>query len=282
MRAGAIVSVAAALAAASTSAQDQQPRSQPGWPCVGRPDPSYFKIAEATGGQVFLFDKSEIGSSAIVAIAAGKYEETVFRAAGSLAAGRHEFSFPIDSTIEAMMVSVSLQCLESVDIVRPSGQLLESMSTAAEIHAFRAGRVATLPHPEHGRWRVRVAGHGMFFLVAQAKSDLSLDRVEFVREGGRPGHEGLFAIHEPPRAGVPQLLAMELAGTMSGVRARVVTSAFDDAGAIVLRESPGATNGREFVASVVPPAAAFRVVVSGLDPLGLPFQRVYAPLFEPR
>src|SRR5262249_56520185 len=97
--------------AALASAQDQPPRSQPGWPCVGRPDPSYFKVAEATGGQVFLFDKSEIGSSALVTIAARKYEETVFRVAGSLIDGRHEFAFPIDSTIDAMMISVSLQCL---------------------------------------------------------------------------------------------------------------------------------------------------------------------------
>src|SRR5262245_37288196 len=114
-----------AVGAAALVAQDQQPRFQPGWPCVGTPDPSYFRVAEATGGQVFLFDKSEIDSSAIPAIAARQHGETLFRVAGSLVDGRHDFSFPIDSTIESMMVSVSLQCLQSVDVITPSGQVLQ-------------------------------------------------------------------------------------------------------------------------------------------------------------
>ena len=267
-------------ATAALVAQDQQPRSQPGWPCVGRPDPSYFRIAEATGGQVFLFDKSEIGSSAILAIAAGRYDETVFRAAGSLVDGRHEFSFPIDSAVDEVMVSVSLQCLQSVEIVTPSGQLLQHTG-AGEFHAFRAGRIVTLPHPEPGGWRVRVAGHGMFFLVVQAKSELSLDRVEFVRDGGRPGHEGLFPTHEAPLAAVPQLLAIDVRGNISDVHARLVTSAFEEITALPLREPSSDGVGHEFVAEVTPPATAFRVVVSGVDALGLPFQRVHAPLFEP-
>jgi hypothetical protein len=269
-----------AVGAMAVVAQDQQPGSRPGWPCVGRPDPSYFRVAEATGGQVFLFDKSEIGSSAILPIAARRYDETVFRVAGSLADGRHEFSFPIDSAVEGMMVSVSLQCLQSVDIVTPSGQLLQN-TAAGEFHAFRAGRIVTLPQPEPGGWHVRVAGHGMFFLVVLAKSELSLDRVEFVREGGRPGHEGLFPTREPPRAAVPQWLAIEVSGSMSDVRARLVTSAFEEITTLPLRGSSSGANEHEFVAQVTPPATPFRIVVSGIDAIGLPFQRVHAPLFEP-
>ena len=271
-----------AMGAAAIVAQDQQPRSLPGWPCVGSPDPSYFRVAEATGGQVFLFDKSEIGSSAIPAIAARRHEETLFRAAGSLVDGRHEFAFPIDSTVESMMVSVSLQCLQSVDVVTPSGQVLQQ-ATASEFHSFRAGRIVTLPQPEPGAWRVRVAGRGMFFLVVQAKSALSLDRVEFVREGGRPGHEGLFPTHEPPRTGVPQWLAIHLSEPVSDVRARLVTSPFVEIGALKLRalSSPSAADEHEFITQVTPPQVPFRVVVSGVDAVGLPFQRIHAPLFEP-
>ena len=66
-------------------AQDQQPRSRPGWPCVGKPDPSYFTVAEGSGGQVFLFDPSEVGESSALMIGAMKHEETVYRAAGTLA-----------------------------------------------------------------------------------------------------------------------------------------------------------------------------------------------------
>ena len=258
-----------------------QPSVHEGWPCVGTPDPSYFRVAEATGGQVFLLDKSEIGSSAMLDIAARRHEETVFRSAGSLVDGRHEFVFPVDSTIESLIVSVSLQCLQSVDVVKPSGLVIQETS-ASEFHAFRAGRIVTLRQPEPGRWLVRVAGHGMFFLVVQAKSELSLDRVEFVREGGRPGHEGLFPTHEPPRAGVPQWLAIGLSGQMNNVTARLVTSPFEQIAALRLDESLSASaDEQEFVVQVTPPPIAFRVVVSGLDAIGLPFQRVYAPMFEP-
>jgi hypothetical protein len=271
-----------AIGAAALAAQDQQPRSQPGWPCVGTPDPSYFRVAEATGGQVFLFDKSEIGSSAIHAIAARRHEETLFRAAGSLVDGHHEFAFPIDSTVESVMMSVSLQCLQSVDVVRPSGQILQETG-ASDFHTFRAGRLVTLAQPEPGAWRVRVAGQGMFFLVVQAKSELSLDRVEFVREGGRPGHEGLFPTHEPPRAAVPQWLAISLTGQVSGIGARLVSSPFEQIAALRLRDSSSASaaDEHEFITRVTPPPVPFRVVVSGVDAVGLPFQRVHAPLFEP-
>lgn len=268
------------VGAGALVAQDQQPRSQPGWPCVGSPDPAYFKVAEATGGQVFLFDRSEAGHAAIPTIAARRHEETLFRAAGSLVDGRHEFAFPVDSTVESVMLSVSLQCLESVDVITPSGKALKK-GAAGEFHEFRAGRIVTLPQPEPGSWRVRVAGRGMFFLVVKAKSDLSLDRVEFVREAGFPGHEGMFPTHEPPRASIPQWLTFRLTGEMSDVHATIVSSPFETIGALRLRESSSSSGRQEFLAQVTPPTTAFRVVVSGVDASGLPFQRVHAPMFEP-
>ena len=71
-----------------------------------------------------------------------------------------------------------------------------------DYHQFQAGRIVTIEKPAPGPWKVTVSGKGMFFLVAQAKSDLSLDDARFVEEGGRPGHEGLFPIKGPPRRGV--------------------------------------------------------------------------------
>jgi hypothetical protein len=103
----------------------------------------------------------------------------------------------------------------------------------------------------------------------------------FVRDGGRPGHEGLFPTHEPPRATVRQWLAIEVSGSISDVRARLVTSAFEEITTLPLHESSSGAIDHEFVAQVTPPATAFRIVVSGIDGLGLPFQRVHAPLCEP-
>src|SRR6476469_6512661 len=116
------------LCAASLCAQQQVPASRPGWPCVaGRAiDPTYVRTAEATGGQVFLFDRSEAGRSMILMQYSGKHEDTIFRSTGTLSTGSREFTFPVDSTIESLMVTVTLQCLQSITVLRP---------TNTEVHA---------------------------------------------------------------------------------------------------------------------------------------------------
>lgn len=271
---------AVACAATLAAAQDQQPQHRPGWPCVGRPDPTYFRIAEATGGQVFLFDPSEIADSGVLSLAAMRHDETIFRVAGSLEEGLHEFPFPIDSTVESALFSVSLQCLQVVEIVRPSGDVLAASAEGVDYHQFEAGRIVILKAPEPGTWRVRVSGHGLFFLVAQARSTLSLDRVDFVENGGRPGHKGLFPTDRPPRAGAPATLRIVVSGPARDVRARLVTASFEDIAALPLAAASGDGDQREFLAEVTPPAGGFRVVVTGADERGLPFARVHAPLFE--
>jgi len=260
-------------------AQDQQPRSRPGWPCVGKPDPSYFTVAEGSGGQVFLFDPSEVGESSALMIGAMKHEETVYRAAGTLAEGVHEFSIPVDSAIESAMFSVSLQCLQVVEIVRPSGDELRANDPGVEYHQFQAGRIVTLPNPTPGAWTVRVAGKGMFFLVLQAKSELTLDRVAFVEPGGRPGHEGLFPMKGAPRRGVAQKLEVEMSGAFRNPRFRFVTSAAELIQELPLEAQEGSSGEQSFLGDVTPSARQFRLAVSGQDGRGFPFQRVHAPLF---
>ena len=123
------------------------------------------------------------------------------------------------------MFSVSLQCLQVVEIVRPSGDELRANDPGVEYHQFQAGRIVTLPNPTPGAWTVRVAGKGMFFLVLQAKTELTLDRVAFVEPGGRPGHEGLFPIKGAPKRGAAQKLEVEMSGAFRNPRFRFVSSA---------------------------------------------------------
>lgn len=265
-------------------AQEQQPRSRPGWPCVGKPDPTYFTVAEGSGGQVFLFDPSEVSESSVLMIGAMKHEETVFRAAGTLAEGVHEFSVPIDSTIESAMFSVSLQCLQVVEIVTPSGDELRANDPGVDYHQFQAGRIVTLPNPAPGTWTVRVAGKGMFFLVLQAKTDLSLDSVRFVGPGGRPGHEGLFPIKGSPKQGVAQKLEVTITGAVRDAAFRFVTSSAETIQTLSLRPEDEGREEQTFLGDVTPRARQFRLMVSGVDARGFSFQRVHAPLFtaEPR
>ena len=223
---------------------EQQPRYQPDWPCVGRPDPTYVRVAEATGGQVFLFHPSELGQSAALAI--GNHdEETLFRVVASLEDGMYGYTVPVDATIETLHFSVSLQCLQLVEIARPDGVLLQAADPAVEYHQFQAGRMGSVRQPPPGPWRVRVSGRGFFSLVVQGRSEMSLDAVEFVREAGRAGHEGLSPTHEPPRAGVPQLLRIAVSARVTDVRARLVTSAFEESSnPVAAHESQSGTRHR--------------------------------------
>jgi hypothetical protein len=271
--------IAAGLAAHQARNQEQQPRYQPDWPCVGTPDPSYVHVAEATGGQVFLFHPSELGQSAALAIG-NNDAETLFRVVGSLKDGIHEYAIPVDATVETVRFSVSLQCLQIAEIARPDGVLLQAADPAVEYEQFQAGRIVSVRQPAPGIWRVRVSGRGLFSLVVQGRSEVSLDAVEFVREAGRPGHEGLLPTHEPPKAGVPQMLRIAVSGPVADVRARLVTSIFEDLQSLSLRVVSQDDDDQEWLAVVTPRPGAFRVVVSGRDERGYVVQRVHAPLLE--
>ncbi len=247
---------------------------------MGRPDPTYVRTAEATGGQVFLFDKSEIGESAALMIASSTHTETIFRVSGSVTEGVHDFVVPIDSTVESVMISVSLQCLQVADITTPSGAGLRANDPGVNYHQFEAGRIVTVASPAPGPWKVTVSGRGLFFLVVQAKTELTLGTARFVAPGGRPGHEGLFPVKGAPPAGSARLLEVDLHGTARDVRFRFVSSQGDALQDVALAPQEGGSgDDQAYVGEVTPKAAEYRLQVSGVDGKGFPFTRMHAPLF---
>jgi hypothetical protein len=253
-------------AGALAGAQDQKPDTRIGWPCAGRPDPVYFRTAEATGGQFFMFHPSEVADSGALMAAATTHDATMLRAGGKMAPGLHEFTVPVDR-VESLLFSVSVQCLQIAEIARPSGALLQASEPGVEYHQFEAGRIVTVAQPDPGKWQIRASGSGLFLVIVQARSALSLAAPRFLPEG-------------PPRAGVQQQVRFHVGADVGEVQARLVTQGFVDVGVVPLRRERSDT-WDEFVGEMTPPARTFRLVVSGRDSDGLPFQRVHAPLFDP-
>ena len=57
-----------------------------------------------------LIGPAELGESTPLLTAFDDYPETIFRLAGTINPGLHEFRIPIDSTVESVLFSVSVQC----------------------------------------------------------------------------------------------------------------------------------------------------------------------------
>src|SRR5260221_4232633 len=95
------VAAASVLLASAVVAQPQPQHSPPGWPCVaGRAvDPTYVALGERTGGQLFLFDRSEAGRSLVLMREDPKHEEVLFRATGAVPARFPDFKIPLDTPV---------------------------------------------------------------------------------------------------------------------------------------------------------------------------------------
>lgn len=270
-----------ALLAGTLAAQTQPGRTDPAWPCTsGRAiDPTYVKVAEETGGQVFLFDRSEAARSLVLMRESMTHKETVFRASGTMAPGYRDMQFPVDSTVESLLLSVSLQCGQSVTIYRPSGAELDASAPGVEDNRYRSGRIVVMSRPEPGIWQVRIAGMGMYFAVIQAKSDVALHGVRFVQVGGRPGHEGYFPMTTPVRLSVSQMLSANVSG--GGVTGfRMIDSVGGNLQALALAADPGNGDDHDFFGPVTPSRPEFRILVEGRDAKGYPYQRVDPKLFH--
>ena len=92
--------------------------------------------------------------------------------------GLHEFPVPIDSTVESVLFSISVQCLQTADVVRPSGATAIG-DDVTEVPNFRAQHMVVIRRPEPGIWTMRVAGRGISGVVVQARSGIGISQPEF-------------------------------------------------------------------------------------------------------
>jgi hypothetical protein len=258
-------------ASRAVSAQPQQPKYQFGWPCSGRVDPSYVRSAEATGGKVMLFKPTEVSGVVDDMSASKGHGETVVRAAGQLDDGVYDFDIPLDSTIESAYFFISLQCLQFVAVVQPSGDELQVDAPDLDYHAFDAIRLLTIKAPSPGTWKVRMAGRGFFSLIVSANTDLALTGVSFIQNGVL--NKGLAPLGKSVR----------LEATTSGESRQIgfqfisMRAAMLETVDLALEQEAAAR--RTYAADVTLPTTEFRLLMIGVDAKGFPFQRVTQRLF---
>jgi hypothetical protein len=249
----------------------QTSRARGGWPCGARLDPSYFQVSEGSGGHLLLLAPAEIGDAAALLAAFSDHRQTIFRLAGSINPGVHEFRVPIDSTVESVVFSISVQCLQTASVTRPSGTPLTGDDGVTDLSNFQAERMLIVQRPEAGVWTIRASGSGVAGIMVQARSTLAITDLQFAAVDST-------AFTRVPSAGVENVVRIGLSGPAADVTASIVNAAFRRIAPLTL--TAGDTEG-SYVARFTPGAQGFRVMVEGKDAGGVPFQRVHAPLFTP-
>jgi hypothetical protein len=254
-------------AACALCAQPGQEGPRPEWPCIaGRTvDPAYLETSESTGGQVFLFQKGEIGQTALFLSADRTHPATVLRAIGSLS-GSGEFEFPVDSSMHSLLVTASVQCRKTIGLFRPSGAEMTPANSTESID-LQASRAVRVDNPEPGNWKIRLEGTGLFVLAVRAQSALHLAGLDFVDQG---------ELKSQPRLGIAQTAVAHVAGEVANVRFEVIGP---NGAPISACETLESANG-VYRFSIAPAAERFRVRMTGVDSSGWPVVRTHAVLFR--
>ena len=235
-------------------AQEQQPRYQAGWPCTGKErafDPTYSKIGEATGGHLFLFDKSEVAGASVLVIGDMRHKETIVRQSGKLES-YVDIPIPVDASVNSLFIIASLQCMQTILLYDPQGSRVSGEARAD--HWFRAGRISTIPRPAAAQWLLRPAGTGAYSVAVQAHVTQGLH--------GLKVRENMLWLRLNPEISNPQF---RLIGPVGEVIQTLSLEPDPD--------SPGHYRG-----TFTPGAAQFRVLVES----DVGFQRVDPRLFETR
>jgi hypothetical protein len=238
------------------------------------------QVSEGSGGQIFLLDPSEVAQSATLLLARDGLDETLRRVVYEFDPGDRPFDIDVDPSIERVLFSVSLQCLQALEVVRPSGAVVSASDPDVTWTAFQAGRQVGVRAPEPGRWQVRLAGKGLLFMVVSARSALSLEGVRFVREGGRPGHEGLFRDDAPLVPHTTRLIEIRLSKGIVGPEFEIRGSGDERIGRLPPVRQQTDDDEQVFISEFRVPGVPFRVVVTGQDSTGRTVQRVQGSLFQ--
>jgi von Willebrand factor A domain-containing protein 7 len=207
---------------------------------------------------------------------------TVFWATGTFDAGPQTFEIPVDSVTRRITFSFSVDTKGSkLILTQPSGGAIVEATASKEITELNCGRIVTVSAPETGIWRLQITGTGKFWIEVQAESDIHIIRAEFVKKGGRPGHEGLFKIPGQPLAGILAILQVSLsAQDVETAEFRLVSDRGDTIQELRMQPENSDGDFREYLGSLEPPKQPFRVAVSGRDSKRQSYQRFFPALFH--
>jgi len=277
----ALLFATASLALAQTQSSTNRSRAF-GPDACGPADPAYIHTANETGGIPMFLQRSEAAKAFhLVRESTRNNVATVFWATGTLDA-KQILRVPVDSLTKRITFTFSGDTKgNEFKVTQPSGGAITESSSSTEVTELNCGRILTVTSPEAGEWLAEITGKGRYWIEAQGQSDIFFVSVEFVKKGGRPGHEGLFRIQGQPLVGTPATLQASLSASATKTTEFYLVN---EQGHTIQKLTMHAVNSDrqflEFVGSVVLPNVPFRVAVMGRDSNDKQYQRFFASLFH--
>jgi len=248
----------------------------------GPVDPTYIHLAEQTGGQPIFLQPAEMAIAGhLMRETTRNNRDALLYATSHLARQMRKFAVLIDTAVQRAIFSLSFDARGAkMILVRPSGSAVASGEGGVESSDWTCGRIVSINSQEKGNWRVQLGGNGRFWLRLTAQSDLYLLKADFLRLGGRIGHEGYFKIPGQPLADREQMLQATSSGALRSADFRLVSSEGDTIQRIAVNQEGSDPEDREFFGQLTLPHQPFRLAVNGIDAKGLPFQRIFPTQFR--
>jgi hypothetical protein len=181
---------------------------------------------------------------------------------------------------------VSVTGTRDFELHRPNGSAVGKQENVVQYVDISNGSIYSIEHPESGPWTLALRAHGdVSVRVSAVRAKLSetvqFDRFEFVEVGGRPGHEGMFAIQGYPLAGREAGVEADLDGEVSSVHFEFRTPGGRVLTTFRLQKLSGA-DAHEYAGKVTVPDLPFVVYAVGLDMHGSRFQRLRSSQVNPQ
>ena len=297
-----VASLAIAFVAASAQQNDQQPPRDRNKPFTI--DPVYQKLADETGGVVFVPDREHPEQLSAAMVAEATARRPLVNMQGDLSGER---SFEASLTGSESKLVVTATGVQSLQLKRPDGISVVADGVQTIYARLGNGGMFVVEKPESGTWTATISGQGHFSLrmnvpaggnarrdspvvnaapsaASQPLDDIEFDAFEFQQVAGRPGHEGLFKIDGYPVAGKSYPVEARISGDFSTVRFEFRTIDGQPLQALQLkhdREDDG-RDQRVYRGEVTIPDGPFRVYASGLDMHGQRYQRVIPQPVRPQ
>lgn len=236
-------------------------------------DPTYFKLAEQTGGQVFILNRAEAGAITKVAGMLAKSSAVDIAAvSGSLSSSVLTQKFIVDPSLSNITVSVSISGAGDIELYRPDGRLVNNTDVDVTVVSMSSAILYSLKNPMEGEWQANVKGSGTYSLNVSGESYLAFNSFKFVQEGGRAGHTGLYEINGRPLLGQTQTVLADISGAPQTVRFEFRSRSGEIIQAFTLPEI--GNNNSELSGQVSLPNQSFVVYAFGSDASGKNFERV--------